>query len=347
MDIKTFTAVAKVLPPNISVCIRGAHGIGKSSLTYQIAEAMGLKPIERRLSQMSEGDMIGLPELVDGTTSFRPPDWYMMACREPCLVFLDEINRSTDEIRQAASQVVGMHSLNGHALHPETRVYTAINASSEYDVGDMDPALLDRFYVIDLEPTVEEWLEWAAVNCHEFVVDFIRSNHKMLEHDGPIEPGAVYPSRRSWKKVNDCLVAAKLIEDPNDARFYGVSVGLLGPATAAAFVDHVKKMDLHMSADDILNRWSKVQSKVKKLGNERFNILIEKLVEHSVKNTWTDRQAKNLKKFIDTMPDELKLGFWSALTDHPERTKMLENIKRAHVHLVPVLLAAVDGNDSP
>jgi tRNA A37 threonylcarbamoyladenosine biosynthesis protein TsaE len=42
MDIKTFTAVAKVLPPNISVCIRGAHGIGKSSLTYQIAEAMGL-----------------------------------------------------------------------------------------------------------------------------------------------------------------------------------------------------------------------------------------------------------------------------------------------------------------
>ncbi len=50
MDIKTFTAVAKVLPPNISVCIRGAHGIGKSSLTYQIAEAMGLKPIERRLA---------------------------------------------------------------------------------------------------------------------------------------------------------------------------------------------------------------------------------------------------------------------------------------------------------
>ncbi len=346
MDIKTFMAVAKALPPEISICIRGAHGIGKSALAYQLGEILGIEVIERRLSQMSEGDMIGLPELVNGTTTFRPADWFMDACHKPCLVFLDELNRSTDEIRQAAFQVVGSHALNGNVLHPETRVITAINASADYDVSDMDPALMDRFYVVDLEPTVEEWLSWAKDKLHPHVTAFIKSDHKMLEHTTAIEPGKVYPSRRSWHKVNDCLVKADLIEDPKDARFYGICMGLVGSDTASKFVSFVSNLDRNMSAEDILNRWTKNKVAVKKLGNERFNILIEKLVEHSVKNTWTDRQVKNLSKFIDTMPDELKLGFWSALTDHPERTKMLENIKRAHKHLVPVLLAAVDGSDS-
>ena len=153
MDIKTFSSTIRHLPANVSVLIRGPHGIGKSHLAERAADDIGLPLIDRRLSQMSEGDLVGLPELVDGVTRFCPPDWYARACREPVILLLDEINRATPELQQGAFQIVLARELNGHKLHPETRVIAAINASAEYQVNEMDPALLDRFWVVDLDPT--------------------------------------------------------------------------------------------------------------------------------------------------------------------------------------------------
>ena len=185
MDFKTFKLCAQQLPSNVSVCIIGPHGIGKSQAVYQLGtEAFDLPVIERRLSQMSEGDMIGLPELKEGVTRFAPPDWYKWACDKPVVLFLDELNRATDEIQQAAFQIVLGRELNGHKLHPETRVYVAVNHGSEYNVNDMDPALLDRFWTIELKPTVEDWLTWAEDTVHPYVREFIKQNHKHLEHHG-------------------------------------------------------------------------------------------------------------------------------------------------------------------
>jgi len=146
MDFKTFKECARRLPENVSVLVIGDHGIGKSQAVYQLGDDFKLPIVERRLSQMSEGDMIGLPELKDGVTRFAPPDWYKTACDTPVILFLDELNRATDEIQQGAFQIVLGRELNGHKLHPETRVYVAVNHGAEYNVNDMDPALLDRFW---------------------------------------------------------------------------------------------------------------------------------------------------------------------------------------------------------
>ena len=66
MDIKTLTSTIRFLPADISVLVRGPHGIGKSQVAAQLAADEEKTLIDRRLSQMSEGDMVGLPELVDG-----------------------------------------------------------------------------------------------------------------------------------------------------------------------------------------------------------------------------------------------------------------------------------------
>ena len=60
MDIATFVTTAKALPPEISVLVRGPHGIGKSQVVRQVARHFNLQVIDRRLSQMTEGDMVGL-----------------------------------------------------------------------------------------------------------------------------------------------------------------------------------------------------------------------------------------------------------------------------------------------
>lgn len=146
MTINKFVEMAKLLPEDISVLIRGDHGIGKSEIVSQLADYFREKEfgndkdafplIDRRMSQMSEGDVIGLP-IMDGiTTTFCPPNWYQMACDRPVMLFLDEINRATHEVLQSCFQIILSRELNGRRLHPQTRVMAAVNTGASYVINE-------------------------------------------------------------------------------------------------------------------------------------------------------------------------------------------------------------------
>ena len=92
IDFKTFiSVVTHITDARYPVLIRGRHGIGKSTVVYQYAKEQGLPVVERRASQMTEGDLVGLPSIEGNRTSFNPPDWFKQACEEPVCLFLDEV----------------------------------------------------------------------------------------------------------------------------------------------------------------------------------------------------------------------------------------------------------------
>ena len=69
IDFATFLNVAPhILNSKLPVLIRGRHGVGKSEVVYQIAASRDLPVIERRASQMTEGDLLGLPDVADTCT---------------------------------------------------------------------------------------------------------------------------------------------------------------------------------------------------------------------------------------------------------------------------------------
>jgi len=75
VDFKTFRKVSKfVVDVRKPVLLRGRHGVGKSEVVYQIAKDLNLPVVERRASQMTEGDLVGLPTIADDSTQFNPPD---------------------------------------------------------------------------------------------------------------------------------------------------------------------------------------------------------------------------------------------------------------------------------
>ena len=90
VDFKTFLKIVPhVVDIKKPVLLRGRHGIGKSEIVYQFAEAKGLPVVERRASQMTEGDLLGLPSVEGQVTTWCAPDWLHRACNEPVLLFLD------------------------------------------------------------------------------------------------------------------------------------------------------------------------------------------------------------------------------------------------------------------
>ena len=83
MSIDYKTLINNILPHVLSakfpVLLRGRHGIGKSTVVYQIAQERDLPVVERRASQMTEGDLLGLPKVDDNVTKWLAPEWLDIA----------------------------------------------------------------------------------------------------------------------------------------------------------------------------------------------------------------------------------------------------------------------------
>jgi hypothetical protein len=353
MSVKTFVEVARKLPIEASILLRGPHGIGKSQVVRQVARLIAqdngitnFELIDRRLSQMSEGDMIGLPSTDGEVTRFNPPDWYKRACMKPCVLFLDELNRATPEVMQAAFQIVLDRELNGLRLHPQTRVFSAINSSAAYTVNEMDPALLDRFWTIDLEPTVEDWMAWARKpsdqeggEIHSTIIDFIQSNEKWLDVPGDSGPGEVTPSRRSWERLSIALTGAEIADEPDAGLFYPMTLGYVGANATIAFVAFAKTIDNQVSGKEIIEGYEKVKKKIAKLGQEKLNVCSEKVSDYVTQKAkaLNEDQGKNLAAFMRDLPGELAVALWSKLTQGSGATN-LELAKAVHHHCVDIIL---------
>ena len=113
VDFKTFIQIAPIVAAQdgnagFPILLRGRHGVGKSQVVYQTAERLGLPVIERRASQMTEGDLVGLPSTDGDTTSFNPPDWFAQACREPVALFLRYGSNATGWVNVNAQRPISL-----------------------------------------------------------------------------------------------------------------------------------------------------------------------------------------------------------------------------------------------
>ena len=310
-----------------AILLRGPHGIGKSAVPAAVSKRTGKRLLDVRLSLFTEGDLVGVPnhELIKstGVTSFAPPDWLHSACSEPCVLFLDEINRATPGVQNSAFQLVLDREVKGWRLHPETLVFAAINDSPEYNVNEMDPALLDRFVTYDLTPTHKDWLAWAASEgLDELLVDFIRQHPEHLRPTKSVEPGSITPTQRSWARLAKTLSTAGMNptqyggvdKDTLPPGFYAICMGYVGVPTAIALVNFIKEYESVISAEDITDRWSKFGDKVAKLPAEKVLSIVEKLGNLCKEKELTLTQIQNIGHFGHAISGEQVMALWSAVS---------------------------------
>ena len=319
IDFKTFRTVAPhVIAVHKPVLLRGRHGVGKSEVVYQIASDIDLPVVERRASQMTEGDLIGLPKTDGDVTSFCPPDWFQEACDNAVVLFFDEVDRAVTEVRQGLFELTDSRKLFGKRIHPGTVILAAVNGGehgSQYQVGEMDPAELDRWTVFDVEPSVEDWLDWGKDNVDGLVWDFINQNRTHLEHSEDYEPNKVYPSRRSWKRLNDCLLNAGMLADARDntsAGIYHLASAFVGMEAAIAFNDFAQNYERQVTLEMILDDGQ--VSKTADFGINEHCALIEKMeASDTFKDELDANQIQNLANYFVTLPSEGAMKLWTVL----------------------------------
>ena len=235
INSKELMTLLEVTPSWQNIMLTGRHGIGKSQILTKYFETQGMPVKTLFLGQMSDpGDLLGLPtkDEATGKTAFMPPYWFPIDGK-PIVLFLDELNRARPEILQTVMDLVLNRKLAGRPLPEGSRIISACNDGDEYQLTDLDPALVSRFNIYTFRPTVEDWLLWAEKEgLDKRITQFISANPELLDRssDTKEEQGLEKdPDRRAWEKV------ARLMERvPNPMPVHQkIVAGIVGVQAAA------------------------------------------------------------------------------------------------------------------
>ena len=164
INARELESLLAATPASQNIMLTGKHGIGKSQILERFFTSRGERVVTLFLGQMSDpGDLIGLPRLDEATgkTHFMPPYWFPTDGK-PVVLFLDELNRARPEVLQTVMDLTLNRTLAGRKLPEGSRVISAVNDGEEYQLTDLDPALVSRFNIYEFKPTAQEWLLWAS-----------------------------------------------------------------------------------------------------------------------------------------------------------------------------------------
>ena len=293
----------EVTPTWQNIMLTGRHGIGKSQILTRYFKSKGIPVKTLFLGQMSDpGDLLGLPNKDEetGKTVFMPPYWFPVD-GQPIVLFLDEINRARPEILQTVMDLVLNRKLAGRELPEGSRIIAAGNDGEEYQLTDLDPALVSRFNIYTFRPTVEDWLLWATrTGLDERILNFISANPELLDRSADTKEDQGLdkdPDRRAWEKV------ARLMENiPNPLPVHQkVVAGIIGVQAAAQLFLSFRKDDL--SPIDLLTDFKKAKKSLDKYELHQLPLLNDALARffETDKADTLDREMarKNLKAYHD------------------------------------------------
>ena len=291
-----------ITPADQNLMLVGNHGIGKSEILTDYFSGKGMKVVPLFLGQMSDpGDLIGIPNRNDttGKTEFMPPYWFPLDGK-PVVLFLDELNRARPEVLQTIMDLALNRTLAGRRLPDGSRIISAVNAGDEYQLTDLDPALVSRFNVVTFRPTAQEWLLWAEkVGVDARVRDFIRENPMWLDKNPDAKEGAdtgldKTPDRRGWKRVSDIL---KTAGDINPIVTKAIAA-IVGPKAASALAGSVSARKI-LSGREVLQNFEKHLPTLKGYELHQLSVVNDGIFRHLEVENLSGQARENAKRNID------------------------------------------------
>lgn len=332
MNAKNTIKILKSIPTSESVLLAAKHGVGKSSVVRQVADELGGQFHDVRLSQCEVGDIKGLPLLndVEGRTEFLKPYWWPRDQDSTGILFFDELNRATKDVLQAVFEICLDRRLDGEKLPDGWRVVAAINADDDYDVVELDPALLDRWFYIDFDPDVNEWVSWAVKNeVHPSIIEFIQQNPELLDPPvGNLEAGKVYPSRRSWAKFDLTLKSLNLYESVDEGLITQIAKGWVGTTASIAYPKFLANEFARLRPEEIIDNLEEVRGKVESAASDIESVAalsqsVLRAVSKRTAASMKTEQCENLKEFMQLLPKDVASQFWLGLMDIKHMRKTL------------------------
>jgi len=297
-----------LIPASHNLMLVGRHGIGKSEILTDYYAARGMPVVALFLGQLADpGDLIGIPNknTETGKTEFMPPYWFPLDGK-PIVLFLDELNRARPEILQTIMDLALNRKLAGRQLPEGSRIISAVNEGEQYQLTDLDPALVSRFDMVNFQPTVQEWLLWANKNgVDPRVISFIEDNSIWLDRNPDQKEDDdtgldKTPDRRAWKRVSDIIKGSEAVTPLHQKAI----AAIVGAKAAVAFSGSVAQKKM-VSGKDVLYRLEKVKERLAAYTLHELSMVNEGIFRHLEVEMIPAEEKPEVKKNLEAYFDWL------------------------------------------
>jgi len=202
-----YTVLKESLEAHDNILISGPPGIGKSEITYQVCEELGLRMYETRLYEQGE-TAVGLP-IIDsskGVTRFTKPFWFHeLETGSFDVLFLDDFHLVVPGIQKYLYRTLTSRMLHDYKLSKGIKIIVAGNFSIDSaDASPIQSPIMSRFdLAIKYEPTIDTFLNWAlkSPRFDTRVLAFLKSNPDLLYTSDP-PTSEMFPCPRTWEYVS-------------------------------------------------------------------------------------------------------------------------------------------------
>ncbi len=221
-------AIKAAIAAGIPSIISGPPGVGKSDLVRQVAKETGRNLYDVRAALKNPVDFLGMPQIVNGFTHFRPPA-DLPAPGGPSILFLDELPNAPIMVQSALLQLVLNQKLGAYTLPDDCAIIAAGNrAKDRAGAGRLIASLADRFLQLEIDVDHNAWVRWALhAGVATEIIAFIRWRPELLADIDPARN--VNASPRAWEMLS------KIMPHTPAAMLHPIGAGLVGDGPAAEF----------------------------------------------------------------------------------------------------------------
>jgi len=306
--------------------ITSKPGVAKSAIGRSIAEKMGFRYMDIRLSMVDETDVGLYPNVseveVDGKMvkclDFVVPRWAIEANKQPTIIHFEEMNRASQQVRNAALQILLERQIGvDFRFNNNVLMMSSGNLGDEdgTDVEEFDAALNNRLIHIPHSLSVDEWLgDFAEKEVHRLITSFIKAHPEQMYKTS--DNTKAYATPRSWHMLSE-LILSNYGQDSSPREFLPllkeVATGYIGNS-ALKFVQYCEDM-LNISIQDVIDNFDKIKKDLEKYNRDKNSELIQSLKEIDITKL-SDKQLGNVVKFLNNVGDDEKTAYLLYILDN-------------------------------
>lgn len=204
------------------VFLLGAPGVGKTAIMEQIAAELGIALVSYSMTHHTRQSALGLPFIAHKKYGDMETDIseYTMSeiiasvyetmessGRKEGILFLDEINCVSETLAPSMLQFLQYKVFGRHRV-PEGWVVVTAGNPPEYNksVREFDVVTMDRLKVIDVEPDLKAWREYALENgLHNAILSFLELKKDYFYKIETTAHGRSYVTARGWEDLSTII----------------------------------------------------------------------------------------------------------------------------------------------
>lgn len=260
---QTALAVRHCILAGKPILVKSGPGCGKSDIITDVAKALKHDIILSHPPVEDPTDSKGIPwyDPEAKRMRFMPVGQIAkaLAATKPTVWFIDDLGQAAESVQKAYMQWLLAREVDGNRLPDCVTIVAATNRRADRAgvSGLLEPVKSRFATIVELEPNVEDWSEWAL--DHDIapeVIAYLRNVQvDALYKPEPTADIVNSPCPRTWSHVS--AIMQMNIAD-TDVR-YAMFAGAVGPGAAVAFNGYLKIVSEAPSVDDIIRDPSKTR----------------------------------------------------------------------------------------